>query len=305
VTNRSLASAVSFDVVRTPSRALSSRITIDVAAQSHPGCVRPNNEDQYFVAKLTRTLETMLATLPPGDVPDREEEVNYVMVVADGMGGHAAGEVASRLAICGIVSRGLDLPDWFFKLDERGIPIVEQRAREFLQQIGSAIVERGRQDAALRGMGTTLTVARSYGRDLLIVHVGDSRAYLYRNRQLLRLTKDHTYVQMLVDRGLLQPEEAARSKSRHILTNVLGGSTEQVAVDVDLLHLENGDRVLLCSDGLTDLVNDETISRTLGETRTSADACARLVQQALDHGGHDNVTAVVAAYSIPEDRTAA
>jgi serine/threonine protein phosphatase PrpC len=110
---------------------------------------------------------------------------------------------------------------------------------------------------------------------------------------------------MMVDRGLLQPDEAARSKSRHILTNVLGGSTERVEVDVDLLQLENGDRVLLCSDGLTDLVSDDTISRTLGETRTSADACARLVQLALDNGGHDNVTAVVAAYSIPQGRTAA
>jgi protein phosphatase len=305
VTDRSLASTVSFEVVRTPSRAFSSRITIDVAAQSHPGRVRPNNEDQFFVAKLTRTLETMLASLPPGAVPDREDETNYVMVVADGMGGHAAGEVASRLAIGGIVSRGLDLPDWFFKLDERGMPVVERRARELLQQIGAEIIERGRQDAALRGMGTTLTAARSYGRDLLIVHIGDSRAYLYRGRRLLRLTKDHTFVQLLVDRGQLTPEEAARSKSRHILTNVLGGSTERVEVDVDLLHLENGDRVLLCSDGLTDLVNDETISRTLGETRTSVDACARLVQQALDNGGHDNVTAVVAAYSIPEDPPAA
>ena len=172
---------------------------------------------------------------------------------------------------------------------------------DFLQQIGAEIVERGRQDATLRGMGTTLTAARSYGRDLLIVHVGDSRAYLYRNHRLLRLTKDHTFVQLLVDRGQLTPEEAARSKARHILTNVLGGSTERVEVDVDLLRLENGDRVLMCSDGLTDLVTDETIGRTLGETRRSADACARLIQLALDGGGHDNVTAVVAAYSIPED----
>jgi protein phosphatase len=272
-----------------------------VAALTHPGLVRPNNEDQYFVARLTRTMETMLASLPPGEVPDREEEINYVLVVADGMGGHAGGEVASRLAICGIVSRGLDLPDWFFRLDERGTPVVERRAQEFLQDIGAELVEKGRRDAALRGMGTTLTAARSYGRDLLIVHVGDSRAYLYRNRQLLRLTKDHTYVQLLVDGGQLRPEEAARSKTRHILTNVLGGSTERVNVDVDLLRLENGDRVLLCSDGLTDLVDDEMIRRALTEAPVSSDACARLVQLALERGGHDNVTVVVAAYTIPDE----
>jgi protein phosphatase len=301
VADRSLTSAVSLEVVRTSARAFSSRITIDVAAQSHPGHVRKNNEDQFFVARLTRTMETMLASLSAEDVPDREQEINYVMVVADGMGGHAAGEVASRLAIGGIVSRGLDLPDWFFKVDERGMPVVEQRARAILQQIGTAIIERGRQQADLRGMGTTLTAARSYGRDLLIVHVGDSRAYLYRRHQLLRLTKDHTFVQMLVDRGQLTPEEASRSKSRHILTNVLGGSKDHVDVDVDFLRLEDGDRVLLCSDGLTDLVNDETIRRTLGEAQTSAEACANLVEHALDSGGHDNVTAVVAAYTIPQD----
>ena len=238
---RSTAPAARADVTRVaPRRAFSSRITIDVAARSHQGLVRQNNEDQFFVAKLTRAMETMHASVPPDDVPDREAETNYVMVVADGMGGHAAGEVASRLAIRAIVSRALDVPDWFFRLDEQGTLVVEHRARELLQQIGTELIERGRRDASLRGMGTTLTAVRSYGRDLLIVHVGDSRAYLYRGRQLIRLTKDHTYVQMLVDSGQLQPDEAARSKTRHILTNVLGGSKERVEVDVDLLCLENG-----------------------------------------------------------------
>lgn len=277
----------------------SSLIRVDVAAQSHAGRVRQNNEDQFLVAKLTRSMETMLTTLPSEDVPARADEINYLMVVADGMGGHAAGEVASRLAISAMVSLGLDIPDWFFKLDDKGVPIIERRTRELIQHVGTLLFERGRQNDALRGMGTTLTAVRSYGFDILIVHVGDSRAYLCRAGSLVRLTKDHTYAQMLVDTGRLKPSDVGRSGVRHILTNALGGATEKVQVDVDLMRLEDGDRLLLCSDGLTDLVDEDTILRTLCEIPASNDACTKLIQIALDNGGRDNITAIVATYSLP------
>ena len=117
------------NVVR-PFRPFSSLVRVDIAAQSHPGRVRANNEDQFLVTKLQRSHETMLSSLPPGDVPERAEEVNYVMIVADGMGGHAAGEVASRLAISTLVSLVLDFPDWIFKVDDEGAPEIERRARE-------------------------------------------------------------------------------------------------------------------------------------------------------------------------------
>ena len=149
-------------------------------------------------------------------------------------------------------------------------------------------------------MGSTLTAARSLGRDLLIAHVGDSRAYLFRAGGLHRLTKDHTFAQMLVDRGKLEACVIPSSGVRHILTNALGGSNEHVDVDVDLLRLEDGDRLLLCSDGLTDLVDDDTIAQTLADAASSADVCAQLVQLALDRGGRDNVTVIVAAYTFPE-----
>ena len=149
-------------------------------------------------------------------------------------------------------------------------------------------------------MGSTLTGARSYGQDLLIVHVGDSRAYLLHAGRLHRLTRDHTYAQMLVDTGQLLASEVAGSGMGHILTNVLGGCTEQVEVDIDLLRLADGDRLLLCSDGLTDLVDDDTIATTLGESQSSSDACARLIHLALDSGGRDNVTVIVAGYTLPD-----
>jgi len=279
--------------------AFSSRVHVDISALTHTGHRRQNNEDQFFVAKATRALETLMTSLPPGDVPDRTDELNYVMVVADGMGGHAAGEVASRLTITALVALALQIPDWILRADPAHVPEIERRARQAIQQVGSMLVERGRQDVSLRGMGSTLTGARSFGRELLIVHVGDSRAYLLRAGQLQRLTRDHTYAQMMVDAGHSSPDDAALSGVRHILTNVLGGAVDEVDVDVDLLGLEDADRLLLCSDGLTDGVDNDTIGATLQRALSSREACERLVQLALDCGGHDNVTVIVASFEFP------
>jgi protein phosphatase len=281
-------------------RPFSSLIGVDVSAASHTGHVRENNEDHFFVTRLGRTLQTLVTSLSLSDVPARAEEVNYVMIVADGMGGHKAGEVASRMAISALVSLALDVPDWIFKVDEEHAREIEERARARVREVGAMLIERGRRDPALRGMGTTLTYARSLGRDLLITHVGDSRAYLLRAGRLHRLTRDHTYAQLLVDTGQLAPADVASSRHRHVLTNALGGSSEDVQVDIDMLQLEDGDRVLLCSDGLTDMVDDGTITRILLEAAGSRNACERLVQRALDGGGRDNVTVIVAAYRIPE-----
>jgi serine/threonine protein phosphatase PrpC len=286
----------------TPPPSFSSRVRIDVDALSHTGHRRPNNEDHFLVAKVGRTLDTIITSLPAGDVPDHSEEVNYVMMVADGMGGHAAGEIASRMAISGIIKLALDMPDWILRVDEGFAKPIAQRSKSRVKKVGSMLVERGQRDPALKGMGTTLTVARSLGRDLMITHVGDSRAYLLRRGRLHRLTRDHTYAQLLVDIGELKPQDVASSKHRHVLTNALGGTSEDVQVDTDRVPLANGDRVMLCSDGLTDLVDDEVITKILSEATQSSEACERLVQQALDNGGRDNVTVIVAVYQLPDVR---
>ena len=288
-------------VAAAPDSPYSSLVRIDVHAQSHPGYHRTNNEDHFFVTRLGRTLQTLITSLPAGAVPEHTEEVNYVMVVADGMGGHAAGEIASQMAISALVSLALDVPDWIFKIDEEHAREVERRAIARVQEVGAMLIERGRREVALRGMGTTLTAVRSLGRDLQITHVGDSRAYLLRGGILHRLTRDHTYAQMLVDVGELAPGDVADSRHRHVLTNALGGSCVDVHVDTDQMQLEDGDRLLLCSDGLTDLVDDVAITRILLEATKSSDACERLVQQALDSGGRDNITVIVAAYRLPHE----
>jgi serine/threonine protein phosphatase PrpC len=223
------------------------------------------------------------------------------MIVADGMGGHAGGELASRMAISGLVKLVLAMPDWIFRLDDETVAAdATQRSKQRFRHLNTALIDHGRQDRNFRGLGTTLTAARTMGRDLQIVHVGDSRAYLLRDARLHRLTRDHTYVQLLVDSGQLTKEQAADFAARHLLVNALGGFDEDVEVDVDQLKLTNGDRLLMCSDGLTDLVDDETICQVLIDCLKSSEACRRLVDLALAQGGRDNVTVVVATFTFSE-----
>ncbi len=278
------------------SRAGSSVVQIDVDAQTHRGHKRTRNEDQFHITKVTRSLETVLSSLPAGDVPQRAEDTNYAMMVADGMGGHAAGELASRMVISAIFDIVLDIPDWIFRADEEHAPEMERRMREALREVGDMLLEHGRQDPALCGMGSTLTMARVCGRELIVVHVGDTRAYLFRSGHLERLTKDDTLAQMLIDTGRLSPNEAANSGVRHVLTNALGGTHAGVEVAIRLVHLEAGDRLLLCSDGLSDCVDDETIAKALAEGTPSHATCEELVRLALGRGGRDNVTVVVATF---------
>jgi protein phosphatase len=248
--------------------------------------------------RIGRYLEAVVTSLPPEEINARAEEVGYAMILADGMGGHAGGELASRMAIPGLVKLALARPDWIFRLDETVAADAKQRSAKRFQDLNTLLRNRGEQDHELRGMGTTLTAVRNMGRQVQIVHVGDSRAYLLRNDRLHRLTRDHTYVQLLIDMGHLSQEEAADFYGRHMLVNALGGVKEDVEVDVDQLELVNGDRVLMCSDGLTDMVDDDTIRQALLEKPNSKDACQRLIDLALERGGKDNVTVIVATYTF-------
>jgi protein phosphatase len=272
-------------------------VAVDAAGLTHTGLVRGSNEDHFLIGRLGRYFETVSTSLPPDDLPARADDASYSLIVADGMGGHAAGEVASRLAIREIMRLAFALPDWIVRLDDSTRDAAAARAQGRIEKLHELVVEGGQRDPELRGMGCSLTAARNLGRVLQIAHVGDSRAYLLRAGWLHRLTRDHTYVQALVDRGLMSTEEAATSRARHVLVNAVGGSADVVYVDVERVPLANGDRVLLCSDGLTDAVDDETIRTILAAAPTAAAACDALVERALAGGGNDNITVVVARYT--------
>jgi protein phosphatase len=147
-------------------------------------------------------------------------------------------------------------------------------------------------------MGTTLTMAYSVASDLYIVHAGDTRAYLFQDGELQQVTNDHTLVQILVDHGTITPEAARTHARRNVVTNVVGGPSAGVHAEVHKIAVADGDVLLLCSDGLTEPVDDATITEILAANPEPEAACEALVAKALERGGRDNVTAVVARYRV-------
>jgi protein phosphatase len=217
-----------------------------------------------------------------------------VYAVADGMGGHAAGEVASQIAIEALED-AMSVDEWrsgaasaqeiFNKLEEA--------FKEGNRRICESVVTRGEW----RGMGTTIVALVASGDKALIGHVGDSRAYLLRDGRLVRLTNDHSWVSEQVRLGLLTDEEAHKHPMRNIITRALG-NRDELEVDVTQERFLPGDIFLLCSDGLSSMLNDDEIRQTLSDqSRDPENACRMLVDQANDRGGDDNITVVVLAGS--------
>lgn len=288
-----------------PAVGASSLVEVDLAGLSDPGKVRLNNEDHYFVGRFQRGMRTLSTNIPEGEMPRTYDETVYAMLVADGVGGSAAGEIASRTAIQALVDLILETPDWIMLLDDRLAEEVLKRMERRFQRVREILVQRAKADQSLHGMGTTMTVAGSVGSELLTAHVGDSRAYVFRRSgRLERLTQDQTMAQSLADSGAIRQDEVETSPYRHVLTSALATRGAFVQVQLKRSRLEDGDQLLLCSDGLTDMVPDDAIAPVLAKARSSKDACRRLVNLALENGGKDNVTAVVGRYQIPASASA-
>lgn len=278
---------------------LSATVKVEFGGLSHTGKVRPINEDHYMITRLGRDQETLLTNLPEGDVPKHFQESGYAMVVADGMGGAARGEVASRLAISTLAHLGLQFGKWNLRINPQIAREVTERAERFYQRVGQAVIEEARADPSKTGMGTTLTGAFSAGNDLFVCSVGDSRVYLFRRGRMLQLTRDQTYSQLLADTGQIPQHEVSTHHLRHILTDAIGVGSGKVNVKVRHLTLLNEDMLLLCTDGLTEMVDEEDIAGVLMRGQSAQDACQTLVDLALEHGGQDNVTVLLAKYEIP------
>ena len=283
-------------------RVAPSRVRVEIAALTDIGRARETNEDAYLVSRIGRYLERLSSNVPEALVP-RLEESGYIMIVADGMGGHAAGEVASHTAIATTIAKIIDSPKWILKLDdpatrEQEIGELWGQAREYFARMHAAVTERAVGDLALRGMGTTLTSAYSVGTDLFVTHVGDSRAYLFRDGHLRKMTRDHTLAQRYLDLGIMEPGDAAASRFQNVLTQAIGGNEDEPEADMNRFEIAHGDRVLLCTDGLSNLVAEDELAGVIGRSRSAEDGCRALVGLALERGAPDNVTVVLANYSI-------
>ena len=259
------------------------------------GKVRPTNEDQFLATELTKSMRVWQTSLQGPKVQVGEERA-HLFLVADGMGGHRAGERASMLAAMAIEHFTLNSFKWFFGSDGGEAKKVLAQFQSALTQADAAIVEEAADKPELRGMGTTLTMAFQVGTQLCVVHVGDSRAYLFRDHELRQLTRDHTVVADLVRSGAIQPDEAANHRMRHVITNVIGGPEAGVKVEAHAFQIQSGDRLLLCSDGLTESLTDDEIAATLDKGTDVEAAAKELLAQAMAGPATDNITLVVASF---------
>jgi serine/threonine protein phosphatase PrpC len=265
------------------------------------GLRRENNQDQFLIAKLKKSMlvETCSMAVDPtkrlyGDT------LGHLMLVADGMGGHAAGERASAMAIESLVDQLLNRVHWFFKIHVDAENEFIASLKEMLKATHRTIREAGERVASLHGMGTTLTMTYWVWPKMYVLHAGDSRCYLIRNGEVEQLTTDHTLARRMVDAGGLRPEDESTSRWSNVLWNVLGGKSEvDVTAEVRSVMLEEGDVILLCSDGLHRYIDDATIAQIIKQHTSPTDAVAAFIKFALDAGGEDNVTAIVARPMAP------
>ncbi len=259
------------------------------------GKVRPANEDQFLIAELTKAMRVWQTSLPEPKVQVGEERA-HLFLVADGMGGHQAGERASALAVVAIEQFTLNTFRWFFGANSTEAQRALAQFQSALGQADARILAEAADHPELSGMGTTLTMAFHLGTQLCIVHVGDSRAYLYRDDELHQLTQDHTLMADMVRTGALRPDEVAGHRLRHVITNVVGGQEPGVKVEARAFEVQAGDRLLLCSDGLTEMVTNEAIAATLGAEPVPEVAARELLAQANEGGASDNITLLIVRF---------
>lgn len=221
-------------------------------------------------------------------------------MVADGMGGHRAGEVASDMGIRSIEEFLLNTLKRFSNLQASEEQGALRELQNALFQADARIFDETDKHPEWRGMGTTLTMAFAVNWRLFVAHAGDSRCYLYSGGQLQQLTQDHTMTAEMVRRGMISPESEAKHPWRNVVTNVLGGTDRGVRAELHSLDLHDSDVVLLCSDGLTEMVSDDQIAFLLKAEIDPQRACERLVSEANRQGGKDNITAIVARFFTPE-----
>ena len=245
---------------------------ISVMAATDIGRVRDHNEDDYVALGGKES--------PPG--------VDALLVVADGMGGHAAGEVASKMTVDGIVQSLNDQGQEASKLEGNAFGVFLGKVLENVNQE----VWQAAQEDDKRGMGTTCTLVAIRGDQLFLAHIGDSRAYLLRDGELHQVSKDHSWVEDAVDQGVITREQARVHPNRNVITRAIG-LDQQPQIDTSVMPLADGDLVLLCSDGLNSMIPDEDIHRILTGS-SPEEVCQALTDAANDQGGHDNTTVVVA-----------
>lgn len=277
-------------------------VRVEISARTDRGLRRETNEDAYLVFRTGRFLQRVQSNIDEGDLDTRFDVAGHIMAVADGMGGAAAGEIASREALIEAFRLILRSPRWLLSLDDPATRDAEvrsffERVRGYITGMHDALLRHASENPSATGMGTTLTLAYSLGLDLFVAHVGDSKAYLYRDGLIQHITRDHTLAQHLADSGVISQAEIESHPDRHLLTNVVGGHASALQGDMHHVSLQVGDTLVVCTDGLSGQLRDAEIAEILRDAPSCDDACDALVALTLQRGAPDNVTVIVARYS--------
>jgi PPM family protein phosphatase len=271
-----------------PTTRIRPEVRVNVFARTDVGQIREHNEDNFLVADLTRKTRGLLEANRVGFVGKH----GSLFAVCDGMGGAAAGEIASQLAVDILYERMTDGLDDSRPLSRDDLA---RRLVRCIEAAGLRIFQEAKLDRTRRGMGTTVTAAALVDNHLFFAQVGDSRAYLLRHGVLVQLTRDQSLVNQLIEAGQLTEEEAETFEHNNIILQALG-TADTVQVDLTFCELQRGDTLLLCSDGLSGMVRFEDIRDVLFSTPEPVEACRLLTERANQAGGHDNITVIVVRF---------
>jgi len=271
---------------------------LDFFGLTHQGLVRKDNQDHFLFATLHKTMRVRGTSLPNPELLEvPSQRLASFALVADGVGGRADGEVASRAAVEAITEYLAQTTGCFYASDPADESAFLAALKDGAEASQRAVIERAHRSGDPRGMATTLTAVMVTWPNLYLLQVGDSRCYLFRAGKLEQLTRDQTMAQELVDMGLLSEDKAPKSQFAHVLSSSIGGQTYRP--EVSRTRMEPGDILVLCTDGLTKHVSSERVIERLKSLRSSEEACRQLVDDALAGGGTDNVTVVVLRAVVP------
>lgn len=235
------------------------------------GLVRKVNEDAFYYQKRY------------------EYGKPYLCIIADGMGGHNAGEVASRMAVTEInefIEKSLN------EQECNNLKDYEDLIKKAFLHANEEVYKKSMDSKECIGMGTTLTAVLIVESNMIIGHVGDSRVYIIRNDNIKRVTSDHSYVAELIKNGTIKPEEASKHPQKNLITRAIG-TGESIDVDINVLDIKNGDYILMCTDGLSNMLNEDEILNVVKSDKKIEERCSELIDLANNKGGYDNITVIV------------
>ena len=276
---------------------LSSRVSLEIGAMSVRGRLRAHNTDHYLVIKISRGLETIRSSLAKIDYPPAFEEHSYALFVADGIGSQGDGARASRAALSALAHLAITYGHWNVRVGPDTAEDIKTQIQFLFHRVDDALRMAG-HDFPNSGLATSLTMVAVAGRDLFFTNVGHSKAYLFRAGRLIQLTITHTIDPLRTGLVPLSEAEHAKRDFTHIVTKTLGGRTGDAEVEIEQIELESGDRLLLCTNGLTDGVTEDEIADALSLRRSPDADCQQLVDLAVLRESYDDVTVIVADYAL-------